>query len=85
MKTIKHCVDCYNDRYNHPGLCERPGVDAPVTSEQCWRLAEAKLITGFKLSVNAPMNDKKAYQRVRVPSCYRQMGFIFLEHLPKQT
>lgn len=30
------CGGCRNDRYNYPGTCERPGVDAPVTSQFCW-------------------------------------------------
>ena len=36
MKRL--CSGCYCDRYNHRGLCERPGIDAPVTSERCWSL-----------------------------------------------
>lgn len=32
------CRGCRDDRYNHKGLCERPGIDAPVTSDKCWSL-----------------------------------------------
>lgn len=32
------CPGCRQDRYNHPGLCERPGIDAVVTSQKCWHL-----------------------------------------------
>ena len=32
------CPGCRQDRYNHPGLCERPGIDAPVTTTKCWHL-----------------------------------------------
>lgn len=37
-KTIKEdvCRGCDQDRYNHKGMCERPGIDAPVTSNRCW-------------------------------------------------
>lgn len=41
-KTIEEakylCSGCRDDRYNHKGLCERPGIDAPVTSDKCWSL-----------------------------------------------
>ena len=32
------CHGCMQDRYNHKGLCERPGIDAPVTCERCWSM-----------------------------------------------
>lgn len=32
------CRGCRQDRYNHQGMCERPGIDAVVTSEKCWHL-----------------------------------------------
>ncbi len=43
---IKHkfCHGCYQDRYNHKGLCERPGIDAPVLSENCWHLKQTNLV-----------------------------------------
>ena len=34
----KLCSGCYNNRYNYKGTCERPGIDAPVTSNKCWSL-----------------------------------------------
>lgn len=37
------CAGCRHDRYNHKGLCERPGIDAPVTSDYCWHLSFDKL------------------------------------------
>ena len=40
----KFCSGCYYDRYNHPGLCERPGIDAPVTSKECWSLDGSKVV-----------------------------------------
>jgi len=30
------CPGCWKDRYNHFGMCERPGIDAPVTSDYCF-------------------------------------------------
>ncbi|MCK4668259.1 hypothetical protein KAU33_16020 [Candidatus Dependentiae bacterium] len=32
------CPGCNQDRYNHKGMCERPGIDAPVTCERCWHM-----------------------------------------------
>jgi hypothetical protein len=40
----KYCSRCRQDRYNHPGLCERPGIDAPVTSKECWMYKNAKVV-----------------------------------------
>jgi hypothetical protein len=38
------CKGCRNDRYNHPGTCERSGIDAPVVSDQCWLLRLDKML-----------------------------------------
>ena len=38
------CSGCRHDRYNHPGLCERPGIDAPVTSAFCWHLEPGRAV-----------------------------------------
>lgn len=40
----KYCLGCRNDRYNHPGTCERPGIDAPVISKECWHLSNSKIV-----------------------------------------
>lgn len=32
------CRGCDHDRYNHKGMCERPGIDAPVISDRCWHM-----------------------------------------------
>lgn len=40
----KFCRGCYADRYNHPGMCERPGIDAVVTSKQCWSLSDSVVV-----------------------------------------
>jgi hypothetical protein len=40
----KLCVGCRQDRYNHKGVCERPGIDAPVTSDHCWSLEPLEAI-----------------------------------------
>jgi len=38
------CGSCRQDRYNYPGMCERPGIDAPVTSKQCWNLSGSRVV-----------------------------------------
>jgi hypothetical protein len=86
MKTSNYCLGCYNDRYNHPGTCERPGVDAPVTSKNCWSLASAELVTRYEISTSCPMNIRSAYRKVKVPSCYRKSGYAYCKELPpKET
>ena len=82
MTTTEHCGGCRDDRYNHPGTCERPGIDAPVTSKHCWSLDSAKLETRFALSTSVPMNVKSAYRKVKVPSCFHQSGTVFLKTIP---
>ena len=82
MKTSDHCRGCYCDRYNHPGLCERPGIDAPVTSKKCWMLAKAKLVTRFAIGTNVPMNIRGAYRKVKVPDCYHQNGTAYINAIP---
>lgn len=33
------CPGCRSNRYNMgKGFCERPGIDAVVTSDECWSL-----------------------------------------------
>ena len=42
------CSGCYYDRYNHKGLCERPGIDAPVTCDKCWSLELDRIVYNRK-------------------------------------
>lgn len=78
MNTVKYCSGCRNDRYNHCGTCERPGIDAPVTSKQCWSLKSAKLVTLYAIGTSVPMNIKSAYTKVKKPDCFHQNGTAFL-------
>lgn len=78
MRTTQYCYGCRDDRYNHPGLCERPGIDAPVTSSHCWHLAAAKLIAGYAISTSAPMGNKAAYRKVKRPNCWSGNGTVLL-------
>jgi len=77
----KHCDGCYNDRYNHKGMCERPGIDAPVTSDECWHLKTAKLVMRKQVSIS--QTPPLAQKPIKVPSCYSMQGYIFVD--PKRT
>lgn len=46
IRMIKEdvCQGCFQDRYNHKGLCERPGIDSVVTSENCWHLEQGTIL-----------------------------------------
>ena len=71
------CEGCEQDRYNHKGMCERPGIDAPVTSDECWHLKTAKLVMKKMVSISQvpPWKQKP----IKVPSCYSVKGFVFVE------
>lgn len=62
----KHCVGCYNDDYNH-------GLGG---AEECWFFKDAKLVKKKKVGMNdvPPWNHKP----IRVPNCYRQTGYWFV-------
>ena len=72
-----HCKGCYNDRYNHKGMCERPGIDAPVTSDECWHLEDAKLV--WRKQVHISQVPPWTQKCIRVPDCYRMSGYVFVE------
>ncbi|MFA4870986.1 MAG: hypothetical protein WC623_22495 [Pedobacter sp.] len=72
-----NCRGYYQDRYNHPGMCERPGIDAPVTSKECWHLKNAKMVWRKRVSISqVPPRDQKA---TRVPDCYSETGYVFVD------
>lgn len=59
----QHCRGCHQDRYNHKGMCERPGIDAPVVSEDCWLLKNAKLLYVRKLKVKVMSCHSDTYHQ----------------------
>lgn len=72
----KYCDGCYQDRYNHKGMCERPSIDAPVVSDDCWHLKSAKRIRLVEIPINQipPYRQKSKW----VPSCYSKTGYIYV-------
>lgn len=72
----KHCVGCYQDRYNHKGMCERPGIDAVVVSNECWNLERAKRVRKVEIPIHQipPYTQKSIW----VPDCYSKTGFVYI-------
>ena len=71
------CSGCYQDRYNHKGMCERPGIDAPVVSEECWYLENAKMVWKVRIPIHQlPPYTQKAE---RIPNCYSSSEYAFVE------
>lgn len=74
----KHCSGCKNNFYNgnnHFGI------------KECWSLRDAKLVTKYRIHMNAPMNVKSNYIRVRIPNCfcgggYSGTGYTEVEKIP---
>ncbi len=73
----KHCRGCDQDRYNHKGVCERPGIDAPVTSESCWHIESAQRIRRVEIPVHQipPYTQKSHWY----PSCYSKPGYMYVD------
>ncbi len=75
-KTKSMCAGCRNNRYNHPGTCERPGIDAPVTCKECWSYKDAKIVKKKRvpLSQIPPFKQKKE----SVLNCKSEDGFAYI-------
>lgn len=72
----RDCVGCYNNRYNMgPGYCERPGVDAVVTSEYCWLLEDARYVRSRLVSTSMMPRNYHCIPLVRRLSCFRKPGY----------
>jgi hypothetical protein len=74
----KLCSGCRNNRYNMgKGFCERPGIDAPVTSEECWSFKSAKVVKKKIVSVSQrpPWNQKPR----KVLSCFSMPGYACVD------
>ena len=74
----KLCAGCRNNRYNMgAGYCERPGIDAPVTCDECWNLASARVVQR-KL---VPISQTPPWTQIplRMLSCYSADGYVAVE------
>jgi len=75
----KLCLGCRNNRYNMgAGFVERPSVDAVVTVNECWHLAEAKLVLRRRVSISQvpPWTQPKT----KTLSCKSEPGYVYTEH-----
>ncbi len=62
------CTDCHDNRYNMGrGYCEQPGLDAPVTCDECWHLRTARIVD--KLVYYSP-NDYDPTLRAGTLTCW---------------
>lgn len=78
----KLCAGCRNNRYNMGvGFCERPGIDAVVTSDECWSLESATVVKMKMVSVSQtpPWNQTP----IKTLSCKSVPGYVFID--PKRT
>ncbi len=77
VKNKSMCIGCRNDRYNHPGTCERPGIDAPVTCKECWTYEEAKVVKKKRVSINQQPPFKQKEQEVL--ECMHEPGYAYVD------
>lgn len=69
----KHCSGCEQNFYNG---------NNPYNVKECWHLKDAKMMTRFAISMNAPMGTKSNYYKVKKSSCFQQKGTCFLKQIP---
>jgi hypothetical protein len=64
----KHCILCNDDFYNG-----KNGYGI----EECWNLKKAKIILRRRVHVN----ERPPWTREpeKLPNCYRQKGFVFVD------
>jgi hypothetical protein len=74
MKTAKHCSGCRDDFYNGKN---------PQGVEVCWSLKGAKLVTRYRLHINTPCNHRAGYHKARVPTCYHERGYVYVDAIPE--
>lgn len=72
--TKADCVGCHDNFYNgHNNI----GVT------ECWHFNSTQpLVTRYHLSINVSMGRRDAYEEVKVPPCFSQIGFVFLKAIP---
>ena len=73
MKDTKACVGCRDDFYNGKN---------DIGVKQCWLVPDARIKTRYRVSINTPMNQRNGYEEMRVPHCYRQPGYVFVDKIP---
>jgi hypothetical protein len=58
-------------------MCKRPGIDAVVTSNECWHFATAYLVKRKQVSVS--LIPPWTMKPITVPYCYSMTGYVFID------
>ena len=77
MKSKSDCIGCRNNFYN--------GNNDLGVKECSSFKSRGRLVTKYRINYNTPMNIRSAYQKVKVPACYHQPGYAYLEEIPHYT
>ncbi len=71
----KFCIGCHDNFYNG---------NNPYDIKWCWNLAEAKVVTRFRIGWWTPMDRKENFTKVTTLDCHKEPGqFAFCEKLPQ--
>ncbi|MBK9497222.1 MAG: hypothetical protein IPO08_22435 [Xanthomonadales bacterium] len=74
----KLCSGCRNNRYNMgAGFCERPGIDAVVTADECWNLESATVVKKKMVSISQTPPWLQA--PIKTLSCKSVSGYVFID------
>lgn len=64
------CIGCRENFYNQPGNSN---------TGECWLLKSATVKWRWQTGVWTMPLSPGAFQRVRVPSCYRKQGYVYTD------
>ena len=62
----KHCAGCRQNFYNG---------NNDMGIKECWMLKTAKVVTRYEIHMDAPMNVRSNYRKVRRPTCFDTGGY----------
>lgn len=62
MMDKRHCVGCKDNFYN-------------CGDRECWSLKNARLITRYRIHMDAPMGKRSNFTKVTVPNCFYGGGY----------
>ena len=74
MKSKHDCIGCKNNFYN--------GNNSIGVKECSSYKRRGRLVVRYRISYNSPMDNRYAYQKVKVPACYHGDGYAYLENIP---
>lgn len=62
MMDKQHCIGCKDNFYNSG-------------DRECWSLKTAKVITRYKIHMDAPMGKQSNFKKVQIPNCFYGGGY----------